>query len=191
MPIMLTRNRLAAFWCFWVVAGMCRAATPLPDGSALTFALSKGSVRASVSAAPEMHSVVMDASLKTTLAGATDLFVVGQRGFARNGRDYVILAVAKPSTERNGTGYCGAGTEDQLLLLEWQPTTQTLGLRDVLALQSCLKTFELASDQGNDLKSLFSAFTDPTDLKLTWLNHPKYGDEPKSITVRNGKFRIE
>ena len=41
------------------------------------------------------------------------------------------------------------------------------------------------------LKKVLGGITDPTDLKLTWLNHPKYGNAPKSVTVKNNKFWIE
>lgn len=140
---------------------------------------------------PKARRVTADVPLKKALTGATDVFVVGQRGFAHDGLDYLILAVAKPSTPRRGFGYCGAGTEDKLLLVQWQRDRQMLQLRDVLEVQSCLKTFELASDQGTDLKKALRGITDPTDLKLTWLNHPTYGNAPKSITVKNNKFWIE
>ena len=184
-------NKLSGLFCIGIVlSGICRAATPMPDGTSLSFSLAKGGVRAAVSSGPEMRQVTMDGLLERTLSGATEVLVVGQRGFPREGHDYIILAIAKPSTEHNGLGYCGAGTEEKLLLIEWQRVQRSLRLSDVLEVQSCLKTFELASDQGHDLKSLLGGFVDPAELTLTWLNHPVYGDVPKSISVKDGRFHV-
>jgi hypothetical protein len=166
------------------------AATPLPDGSSLSLTLSQKGVQATVTP-PHAHAVALEARLKTALAGASELFVVGQRGFAQEGHHYLVLAAAKPSTAHGGSGYCGAGTEDKLLLVEWLPPKQMLQLRDTMEIQSCLKTFELASDQGNELKKVLGGITDPAEIQLTWLNHPQYGDSPKSVKVRNQKFQVE
>lgn len=190
MRTMLTRTKAWALIGALFLVPACLAGTPLPDGSSLSLTLSQKGVHAMVTPA-QAHAVVLDASLKKALAGASELFVVGQRGFAEEGHHYLILAAAKPSTAHGGTGYCGAGTEDKLLLVEWLPPKQTLQLRDTMDIQSCLKTFELASDQGNELKKVLGGITDPTEIQLTWLNHPQYGDTPKSVKVRHQKFQVE
>jgi hypothetical protein len=35
------------------------------------------------------------------------------------GHRYLVLAVSKPSVKKQGAGFCGAGSEDHLLLVEW------------------------------------------------------------------------
>lgn len=191
MQTMLNRVQATPLFCVCVFSCVCMAGTPLPDGSSLSLALSKGVVHATVATTPKPHSATLDAALRRALAGATDLFVVGQRGFEHGGHDYLIFATSRPSVPQGGSGYCGAGTEDKLLLAEWQRSQRVLRLRDALEIQSCLKTFELASDQGNELTKVLGDVADPTHLKLTWLNHPEYGSTPRSLVIKNGEFQVE
>jgi len=133
---------------------------------------------------------LQDRGLVVATTGLTDLLAVGNRGFLQGGRTFIVLAITLPSTVNRGTGYCGAGTEDSLLLLEWTPE-HTLKLDDRLLVQSCLQSLALQSDQGSDLDVLFPATTNPAEIVLSWFEHPQYGSGKKTVSVKEGHFLVE
>lgn len=151
---------------------------------------SSGRVHAVDTCAGQSHTVALAASLQRAVVGVTKLVVVGGGDFQQDGRRYLTLGVAVPSKQTNGTGFCGAGTEDKLLLVELGKAHR-LYLRDELEIQSCLKSFSLSSDQGTDLNVVLGSIADPREFQLTWLMHPKYGDATKTIRVRDAKLLIE
>lgn len=51
-----------------------------------------------------------------------------------------------------GQGYCGAGYEDYLLLVEIRG--KKLTLKDQFLLQSCLKSISMFIDQGDDIPAM-------------------------------------
>ena len=99
-----------------------------------------------------------------------------------------MLGAAIPSVERQGGGYCGAGTEDYLLLIEWQPRPRKLVLRDRIQVQSCLRSMALQSDQGSELRVVLRGVDDPEKVELTWLQHPHDGPATKTLTAAKGSF---
>lgn len=151
---------------------------------------SSGRVRGVDTCAGKAHAVALAASLQRAVVGATNLVVVGGGDFQQGGRRYLLLGVAVPSNQANGAGFCGAGTEDKLLLAELG-TAHRLYLRDKLQIQSCLKSFALSGDQGADLNVVLGSIADPSEFQLTWLMHPKYGDVTKTVRVRDAKLLIE
>jgi hypothetical protein len=138
-----------------------------------------------------VKKVILNGGARAALTGASQLLVVGKQGFTSDGRDYIVLAVARPSTSRSGSGYCGAGTEDKLLLLEWARETRTLLLRDSLEIQSCLRSIELASDQGSELVKVLGGIDDPASFRLTWLDHPKYGHSSREVIAKRGRLLVQ
>jgi|GEM_PF-3730459 len=63
---------------------------------------------------------------------------------------YVVLS-RKPSNSKNRTGYCGAGHEDILLLIN--VTKNEVNLVDTFLLQSCITLKTLYSKNGDDTLS--------------------------------------
>ncbi|MED5618021.1 hypothetical protein [Ideonella sp. BN130291] len=179
-----------AFLSITLLVPSCYAATPLPDGSALAISLSTtGTVSVALSA-DRPRAVSVGAELNRAWSSASELLVVGQRGISVQGRAFVVVAIATPSTKRHGGGHCGAGTEDKLLLLEWQAAVRRLQLRDTLLMQSCLTALSLVGDQAANVKDSLGKISDPTRLTLQWLSHPRHGAMPKTVTVRNGRFHL-
>ncbi|WP_341677603.1 hypothetical protein [Niveibacterium sp. SC-1] len=181
--------RLLALGCAVLLGIPCCAAT-LPDGSTLTLAQSGRSVKRVLRIGHHLRHASIDSRLHGILHEALDAFVVGGRGFSFEGHVYAILAVTKQSA-KDGRAYCGAGTEEVLLLVELQRERNSLALRDSLKVQSCLETFELISDRGHELRRLLAEMDEPSRIGLTWLNHPQFGDTPRVVTVSDGKFRVE
>ena len=136
------------------------------------------------------EAVAVDRRLAKALRGASQLVAVAGRGFVEAGRTFVVLGVAVPSVATQGGGYCGAGTEDDLLLIEWKTRPARLELRDRFQVQSCLKSMELQSDQGSELRVVLSGIDDPGTATLTWLQHPRYGPATKTVTAPAGKFVV-
>ena len=117
---------------------------------------------------------------------ATEFVVVAGRGFSEGGRTFFVLGIATPSLKSAGGGFCCAGTEDALLLVEWKSGPQRLELRDSFEAQSCLHAMTLGSDQGSDLRVVLRGVDDPKNLVLDWLQHPRYGSGRKTLTVSSG-----
>jgi hypothetical protein len=99
---------------------------------------------------------------------------------------FIILS-HEPSRPGNmGQGYCGAGYEDYLLLVE--PSKRKLVLRDKLLLQSCLNGKLIYMDSGGDdpIKALIPG--DDNSFNFRW--EADNDDQTRSLTVRNGHFLV-
>lgn len=129
-----------------------------------------------------------DTNLRAATRGASQTFVLGARAFDKEGHRYLVLAVARPSVKEQGAGFCGAGSEDHLLLVEWKAVPQKLILRDDMLVQSCLKSMTLQSDQGSDLSVVTQGISQPEPLRLSWLTHPEFEGQTKTFVVVDGKW---
>ncbi|MBX3618821.1 MAG: hypothetical protein KF891_02340 [Rhizobacter sp.] len=134
--------------------------------------------------------LVADPKLQSAMKSAEQYIVLGHQAFELEGKQFVVLAIAVPSTTTNGQGYCGAGTEDHLLLVEMQIKLHRLALRDDMLVQSCLKSMTLQSDRGSDLTAVLGT-TSPHPLQLTWLTHPTYEGQTKTYRVAQGKWVMQ
>lgn len=200
---MSMRNRAAALWA---VASLVMCTPPafgqlsatkiqLPHDTVLTLEVRGNTLRATVTKAASARAsvkstVAVDSAIRNALRDASELIGIGARAFPDGDRSYFVLAVATPSVERSGTGFCGAGTEDRLLLIEWQGKVRKLALRDQFEIQSCLKSIALRSDQGSDLPTLLGKVGGPTHIQLTWVEHPKYHQMTTTVTAQDGKFVV-
>jgi len=130
-------------------------------------------------------------ALKRAIATSDDVFIAGAATFQQDGHTYFYLVTQEPSRENRGAGYCGAGTEDILRLIEIAKPPLHLIERDKLLLQSCLESIELDDASGASLRKQLERRTDPQHLTLTWSEHPKFGSAPKRVTVRDGRLALE
>lgn len=130
-------------------------------------------------------------TLKRTVAASDDAFIVGAKTFEQDGRTYLYLVTQQPSRSNRGAGYCGAGTEDVLRLVEVSKPSLRMVERDSLLVQSCLETIELEDDSGASLRERLGRFCTPGSLWLTWLAHPKFGAVRKEVTVRGGRLVLQ
>jgi hypothetical protein len=197
------RNRSTAWsviaalvMCLPVALGQSRAAKiQLPHDTFLTLEVRGKTLRATeTKTRPAIGSakatVAVDSAVLKAVHGATEIIAISARAFPDGNRSYFVLAVATPSVEPSGGGFCGAGTEDRLLLIEWQGKVRKLVLRDQFEIQSCLKSIALRSDRGSDLPTLLGKVGDPTHIQLTWLEHPKYHQVTTTLTAQDGKFVV-
>ena len=137
------------------------------------------------------YRVRVDQDLLVAAQRADQLRVVGQRAVVVNNRTFIVLAAQTPSTSRQGPGFCGAGSEDRLLLTEWLSDRRQLLLRDALLVQSCLQTLSLWSDAGGDAFAALTSNADPARMQWSWVQHPTYGDRPVSVSIESARFAIK
>lgn len=182
------------------LAGFCEASSAdplnvaLPEAGSLSIAAGSGSVRAWISVEPGPSAttgqrVNIDTRLTRELRLASEVVSVGVKAFSQDGYTFLVLGVSTPSVVSPGSGYCGAGTEDVLLLVEWKTRPPRLVLRDRIQVQSCLQSMELRSDQGNELSKVLHV-ENPAQFTLDWLLHPRYGSATKTLSVASGKFAL-
>lgn len=205
MPTMSTQSSrlvvsaLAALAALALV-GFCEASSAdplkvaLPEAGSLSIAAGSGPVRAWVSVGPGPSAttgqrVNVNARLTRELRSASEVVSVGAKAFSQDGYTYLVLGVSTPSVVSPSSGYCGAGTEDFLLLVEWKTRPPRLELRDRIQVQSCLQSMELRSDQGNELSKVLRV-ENPAQFTLDWLLHPRYGSATKTFSVARGKFAL-
>jgi hypothetical protein len=197
------RSNAAALWLVSALV-LCTPSTfaqanstsvQLISGSVLKLESKGDALRASLSqktskGAAMKSPVVVSNAINKAVRDATEILGVGSRAFASDGRTLFVLAVATPSVHRSGLGFCGAGTEDKLLLIEWRAKQGKLVLLDQLQIQSCLRSIALKSDAGNDLVTLLGGVKDPAQIRLTWLAHPTYQQATKTVTSQLDKFVV-
>lgn len=87
------------------------------------------------------------ATVSQHLTRADDIRLIRHAG---NPKEQLFIVMVREPSRPNGMGrgYCGAGYEDYLLLVEI--LEQKLLLRDQLLLQSCLKSISMFIDQGDN-----------------------------------------
>ena len=89
-----------------------------------------------------------------------------------------------PSTATGGTGYCGAGNEDHVVLL--RKTDNTIFLADRYLLQSCLRSITLDADNPEDVMTGLSLDRAAFAVTFKLLGDP--GQKTTTLRVRDGKF---
>lgn len=98
-----------------------------------------------------------------------------------------IILVREPSRPgAMGKGYCGAGYEDYLLLIEIRK--HELILRDQLLLQSCLKSIAMLIDQGDDTP--YNGLSREKDGSLSYRLVDDDYDKKRIINISKKSFKV-
>lgn len=90
--------------------------------------------------------------------------------------DYLVFIARIHSKTPQSSGYCGAGYEDHLFLLEY--SQKHIALRDDFLLQSCLKSIALDTDSGDDILRAFLFDRSQHSIKFRWLTNPDDRNNP-------------
>jgi hypothetical protein len=98
---------------------------------------------------------------------------------------FIILTREPSRPNAMGQGYCGAGYEDYLLLVEI--TEQKLVLRDQFLLQSCLKSISLFIDEDDDSPS--NGLTREKDGSLIYRLVSDDYDKKRVLTIDKSHFK--
>jgi hypothetical protein len=99
---------------------------------------------------------------------------------------FIVLTREYSRPDAMGQGYCGAGYEDYLLLVE--VFKKDLILRDRILLQSCLKTISMFIDKGDDNPS--NGLTHEKDGSLSYRLVEDDYKEKRLIKVERKRFKI-
>jgi hypothetical protein len=136
-----------------------------------------------VTQANHVLSTKIDPSLAKHLKLAEEINLIFSNPITQPKNQLFVVLVREPSKNPQGTGFCGAGLEDYLLLIE--VSSEKISILDKLLLQSCLTSQELASDQGsNPLKAM------RIDASKKSLTYRILGEEvEKTITIVDRKFQ--
>lgn len=129
--------------------------------------------------------VNVDSSIAKHLVKSYDFRLLTQKG-ARTVPFFIVLVREPSRPEAMGRGYCGAGDEDYLLLVE--PHNRKLFLRDILLLQSCLKDLVIYRDNGEDDPIELLIPHEDGSFSFTWETDAP--DQTRHLAVRDGRFFV-
>ena len=166
-------------------AGAASASASVPfDETTRLVLVKRGAVVSAQLAGRTTKVMGMDPALRSAIAGADEYFVVGRKPVHDGERVFVLIVTVTPSRAGRPTGFCGAGTEDALRLIEVDGRHRRLTQVSSMLLQSCTKNFALGDDTGTTLRSRLEDATDPGHIALTWLDHPVLGSGPRTIVIQ-------
>lgn len=84
----------------------------------------------------------------------------------QNGPLFLVLSREPSRPNSMGRGYCGAGYEEYLLLVE--TSHKKIELRDQFLLQSCLKSIAMLIENGDDLDDAANGLTPNSDGSFSY-----------------------
>ncbi|ORT80207.1 hypothetical protein B7G54_35250 [Burkholderia puraquae] len=140
-----------------------------------------------VDAARHRKSAVnVPAALRRALADASSVAFPSNRSKQIDGNDYLLVVVNRASNSRP-TGYCGAGEEGTLYVLELHGTRAVP--RFMLPVQSCVDSVSLETDGGAQSPYLAIAWCDdPAGIDIRWEYLARGGATHRVYRFVNGTF---
>ncbi|MFC5740443.1 hypothetical protein [Dyella tabacisoli] len=143
-----------------------------------------------VLAKDEHGALKLDPRISAPIDQSDDFFAVDAalpKAENSEAENSAVIYVRIPSAPNaGGRGYCGAGDEDYMLLVERKE--RSLRLLDRLLIQSCLKNISLASDQGYDPRHALKTGVSPVIASFDLLLP---GDSPvkkKQVILKDNKL---
>jgi hypothetical protein len=125
----------------------------------------------------------IDPAFKTRILAAEELSLVFPTAITEGNNLLFLTLTRTPSNSKNGKGYCGAGFEDHLQLIE--VSRKKIALLDELLLQSCLNSISLAYDSSDDPKKNIR-------VEATAIRYKMLGDEiEKKLSVVGRKLLVQ
>jgi hypothetical protein len=139
-------------------------------------------------AAPKCGQVIETKSLDNRTKKILNRSVQVGPVFSQSVRDhqYLVFISRVPSRTPQSPGYCGAGYEDYLVLLEYDG--KKISMQDEFLLQSCLKSIALDTDNGDDISKALVIDLERYSIKFRWLTNPD--DKDHTISISDGKFML-
>ncbi|PHP91004.1 hypothetical protein CFB52_000090 [Burkholderia sp. AU18528] len=113
-------------------------------------------------------TVRLPAALRRAVASASSIGFPSASSRTIDGKEFVLIVVNQ-SSGRNPMGYCGAGEESTLYVL--QISGNAAASSYAMSVQSCLDSVSL--DTGGDNRSPYLAIewiNDPVGFKVSWTN---------------------
>ncbi|WP_156814577.1 hypothetical protein [Burkholderia lata] len=131
-------------------------------------------------------ALIVSAALRRALADASSVAFPSDRSKRIDGKDYLLVVVNRSSSSRP-TGYCGAGEEGALYVLELHGAHAVP--RFSLPVQSCLDSVSLDTDGGAQSPYLAIAWRDdPVGIDIRWEFLSHGGATHRVYRFVNGTF---
>ncbi|CAB3773692.1 hypothetical protein BPA30113_05573 [Burkholderia paludis] len=131
-------------------------------------------------------TLVVPAALRRALADASSVAFPSDRSKRIDGNEYVLVVVNRSSSSRP-TGYCGAGEEGALYVLELHGARAVTNFS--LPVQSCLESVSLETDGGAQSPYLAIAWRDdPVGIDIRWEYLAHGGATHRVYRFVNGAF---
>ncbi len=154
MPNKLTTLIIAVLFCILLSNRSAEADSlktaplllPVKNGTTISVSQSGKKIIARVGGEKKSRPVSINTKLASELLNSDETRLLLDVSTGKTSQ-YVVLS-RKPSNARNRTGYCGAGYEDNLLLIN--VTKSHVNLVDKFLLQSCINLKTLYSKDGAD-----------------------------------------
>ncbi|MDR5854471.1 hypothetical protein P9239_11645 [Caballeronia sp. LZ062] len=188
MPTMLKAvSDLLCLFAVAVLANDSSAAQQLPgsvmlsDGAKVT--ISDG--KAIVAAPGDKRNLKLSLSFQRALQTSTDIVFPESSSRRLDGHD-VILVVLKFASSSWPLSYCGAGTEDELYVLEKDGRTAKIGLSTKVS--SCLDNIELEDNGADSPYASIRWVGTPASVSVSWARDWEGAKRTRLYKMTNGHF---
>lgn len=122
------------------------------------------------------------------LTRAYDVHIITNKN-RPNGPLFIVLSREPSRPNALGRGYCGAGYEEYLLLIE--VTNSKIELHDQLLLQSCLKSISMFIDHGDDLADAKNGLIPNSDGSFSYHLVDDAADQERNLRVDARRFKVK
>jgi len=157
---------------------------PSPQGTYVVIDIKKQQVRAKDKEKNINYNV--DKAISRHFIRAEDIQLISNKWNSET-QLFIILTREPSRPDAMGRGYCGAGYEDYLLLVEMLDGKLTL--RDQFLLQSCLKSISMLIDQGDDNPN--NGLIHEKDGSFTYRLVDDDYNKKKILTINKKRFVIK
>jgi hypothetical protein len=106
----------------------------------------------------------------------------------QNGPLFIVLSREPSRPNSMGRGYCGAGYEEYLLLIEISRTK--IELRDQFLLQSCLKSIAMLIENGDDLDDAGNGLIPNSDGSFSYRLLEDEASQERNLVLRDRRFKV-
>ena len=109
--------------------------------------------------------IIVDMESKNILSKMDSMTMISKKSFLVNADQFFWSFVRLPSRISNGTGYCGAGFEDFVIL--FSISKSKLSYIDKLHVQSCVDSFSIGVDSIKDVNSSILFSPDSNEIEIS------------------------
>jgi hypothetical protein len=106
----------------------------------------------------------------------------------QNGPLFIVLSREPSRPNSMGRGYCGAGYEEYLLLIEI--SRSKIELRDQFLLQSCLKSISMLIDHGDDLDDAGNGLIPNNDGSFSYRLLEDEPSQERTLMLHDRRFKV-
>ncbi|WP_322082191.1 hypothetical protein [Burkholderia sp. BCC1972] len=131
-------------------------------------------------------TVRLPAALRRAVASASSVGFPSARSSIIDGKEFVLIVVSQ-SSSRNPMGYCGAGEESTLYVLQIKGSAAASSY--AMPVQSCVDSVSLDTDGGNRSPYLaIEWITDPAGFEVSWTNIDDAGPATREYRYDGSTF---